>query len=99
MKRLRALLIALTVVAALSAAAASPSLAQGYVYADCAVGITDLQQPGISCADVVGGEARGRADCAWAPDTYTGWVTSYQSDVGGACWWSARGTILETRAY
>ncbi len=76
--------------------AAAP--AQAAVYADCTVGIGSNDNPYISCGDVVGGQARGRADCAWAPDTYTNWVRAWQSSVGGGCLFSARGAIMETRA-
>lgn len=83
----------------LMSVAALPASAQSTVYADCTVGVTSAGGPAISCGDVVGGEARARADCAYAPDRYTGWVTAYQSSVGGACVFSTRGAILETRSF
>lgn len=80
--------------------AAAPAQAQ--VSADCIVGLSQnsvgQSRPVISCAQVIGGEARARADCTAAPDTYTSWVRSYQSSVGGYCLFGARGAILEVRA-
>lgn len=74
-------------VAALPASAAS---------ADCIVSIIN-RAPSIACYAVSQAEARARADCAYAPDTYTAWVRSYQTSVGGRCLFAARRVIQETR--
>lgn len=73
--------------------------AEAVVRADCSVGLygKNLDGVAISCAVVTGGEARGRADCAYAPDVYTNWVTSWQSSASGFCLFSARGAILNVR--
>lgn len=89
-------LCAVVAACALSAVAVLPASAQTR-FADCVVGVTELGEPVISCLDVQGSEARARADCAYAPDTYTGWVRAYQSDIGGACLFDWRGAILEIR--
>jgi hypothetical protein len=80
--------------------AATPAQA-GTVYADCAVGLYGKNNDGvtIACGDVVGGQARGRADCKAAPDIYTKWIGAWASDSNGWCLFSARGAILETRAF
>jgi hypothetical protein len=79
---------------------ASPAQAAGIVYADCTVSIggKNHDMVYISCADVVGGQARGRADCSFAPDVYTKWITSWDSSEGGPCLFKAAGAVLETRA-
>jgi hypothetical protein len=79
-----------------SSAAAAPS-------ADCTVGLytnpdTGRSRPSISCLVVTQAQARGRADCTLAPDTYTSWVVSYTSSVGGYCLFGARGALMEVRA-
>ena len=78
-----------------SSAAAAPS-------ADCTVGLytnpdTGRSRPNISCLVVTQAQARGRADCTLAPDTYTSWVVSYTASVGGYCLFGARGAIMEVR--
>jgi hypothetical protein len=69
------------------------------VQADCIIDLVGKNNDEVSilCAAVVGGEARGRADCAFAPDVYTSWVRSWQADVSGPCLFSARKAILEVR--
>lgn len=55
-------------------------------------------RPKIDCSLVsTGYQARGRADCTGAPDTYTNWVRSYQKSSGEYCSFGARGAILESR--
>ncbi|MFF5451413.1 hypothetical protein ACFY40_09265 [Streptomyces sp. NPDC012950] len=87
----------------LVAAAPAQAAANGAnaVYADCAVGSYGKNSDGvwISCGDVVGGEARGRADCAAAPDVYTSWVTGWKYSQNGFCLFKMRGAIMETRAF
>ncbi|MFE9428766.1 hypothetical protein ACFYNO_38130 [Kitasatospora sp. NPDC006697] len=82
--------------AAASAAPAQPNM----VYADCAVGTYGSNNDGvtISCGDVVGGQARGRGDCAFAPDVYTPWIGSWYDAWSGFCLFSLRGPVLETKA-
>lgn len=56
--------------------------------------------PAIRCRVVQGGEARARADCVAAPDTYTGWLRAPGSSTGAPCLFNGhRGSILETRAF
>lgn len=71
------------------------------VYADCTVGDYGKNHDGvwISCGDVVGGQARGRADCKAAPDIYTDWVGAWTYAQNGFCWFSMRGAVMETRAH
>lgn len=95
----------LAVILAASALAAGGILvaepAQAAVYADCAVGITGKNNDMVTiyCNQVIGGYARGRADCKLAPDVYTNWVGSYETSTGGPCWFSARKAIMETTTY
>lgn len=93
---------------ALVATAALGSLAFGGLPAsaasfDC---ITEIRNnsagpyPAIRCAVVQGGEARARADCVAAPDTYTSWINRPGSSIGAPCLFNGvRGSILETRAF
>lgn len=82
--------VAFAGVATAAPAQAAPTGANT-VYADCAVGSYGENSDGvwISCGDVVGGQARGRADCKGAPDIYTAWVgagsTPRTASVGSAC--------------
>jgi hypothetical protein len=79
--------------------------ASAAVNANCSVWIESstgqagqpIRRPAINCLSVTGGQARGRADCTAAPDTYTAWVRSYQSSMGASCLFGARGAILQTR--
>ena len=71
--------------------------------ADCKVGLISdgaagRSKPYIDCDYVSGVQARGRADCTAAPDTYTKWVRSYSYSEGGYCLFGARGAIMLTRA-
>lgn len=95
--RQRAAMLATGLAASAFVIAAPPAMA-GYVQANCAVSIIS-RAPAIQCLSVTGGEARARANCVYAPDTYTRWVRSYQSATGGKCLFSARGAILQTRAF
>lgn len=68
--------------------------------ADCIFGLYSSgakSGPYIICAEVSGAEARARADCTAAPDTYTRWVREYDSSRGGLCLFGARGAIMQTR--
>jgi len=81
---------------------ATPANAAGYVYADCFTYTTGANSDGvgISCGDVVGGDARGRGDCVAAPDVYTDWIGAWSySESTSYCWFNERGTILEVRSY
>ena len=75
--------------------------AQAGVNANCSVAVYGKNSDGvwIGCGSVTGGEARGRADCAFAPDVYTRWIRSFNSATGGWCVFKARGAILEVRGY
>lgn len=75
--------------------------AQAGVNANCSVSVYGKNSDGvwIACLSVTGGEARGRADCAFAPDVYTPWIRSYSTASGGWCVFKARGAILEVRGY
>lgn len=49
-------------------------------------------RPYIQCGNMTPGiESQARADCTSAPDTYTKWVRSGQTSVGGYCLFGARG--------
>ncbi|MFF4386352.1 MULTISPECIES: hypothetical protein [unclassified Streptomyces] len=91
--------VAFAGVATAAPAQAAPTGANT-VYADCAVGSYGENSDGvwISCGDVVGGQARGRADCKGAPDIYTAWVGGWKYSQNGFCWFSMRQAILETKA-
>jgi hypothetical protein len=69
------------------------------VRADCVVGITPLQSPSITCFSISGGEARGKADCIFAPDRNTEWISRPGGSTGPACFFDARGAVLETRSF
>ncbi|MFD0375054.1 hypothetical protein [Streptomyces sp. NPDC127112] len=101
-RKVAALGIGAAALTGLVAAAPAQAAATGAeaVYADCAVGSYGKNSDGvwISCGDVVGGQARGRADCAGAPDIYTAWVTGWQYAQNGFCWFSMRQAIMETKA-
>jgi hypothetical protein len=84
---------ALAVVASLAPAA------NAGVQADCVVGITPLQSPSITCFSISGGEARGKADCKFAPDTNTAWISRPGGSTGPACFFDARGAVLEIRSF
>lgn len=82
------------------------AIAPAYAYSvDCVHGLytatsgvyAGRSKPMISCGTVVDAQARARADCTLAPDTYTAWVRSWQSSSGGYCLFGARGSILEMR--
>jgi len=93
-----------TIIGGLAIAAAAgvlTPLSASAVSADCVVGISSrgvYRFPTIACAEVVDAEARARADCTAAPDTYTAWVQSWETSVGGSCLFGARGAILAVRA-
>ncbi len=95
-KRAAALTTALAIPFLLTASPAAAST----VYADCFTYTTGSNNDGvgISCGDVVGGEARGRGDCVAAPDVYTDWIGAWSGSTSGSyCWFNERGTILEIR--
>ena len=99
-KRAGALTAALAFPFLLAASPAAAMTPAATVYADCFTFTTGSNNDGvgISCGNVVGGQARGRGDCVAAPDVYTDWVGAWtQSTSGSYCWFSERGTILEVR--
>jgi hypothetical protein len=85
--------------AAMGIALSLAAVATAAVRADCIVGITSNQAPSVACRVLSGGEARGRADCIFAPDTYTRWIARPGGAQGSRCWFDARGAILETRSF
>ncbi|MGV1007083.1 MAG: hypothetical protein ACOYBY_00545 [Dermatophilaceae bacterium] len=51
-----------------------------------------------AACNIASGQARVRADCAWAPDLYSPWVGKGSWTIwSGKCPWGIRGAILETR--
>lgn len=85
--------------AAMGVALSLAPAASAAVRADCIVGITSTQAPSVNCRVLSGGEARGRADCILAPDTYTRWISRPGGAQGSRCFFDARGAILETRSF
>ncbi|MEV6681708.1 hypothetical protein AB0N09_33270 [Streptomyces erythrochromogenes] len=102
-RKAAALGIGAAALTSLVAAAPAQAAATGAnaVYADCVVGSYGEDRDGvwISCGDVVGGEARGKADCAAAPDIHTDWITGWKYAKDGFCWFDMRRAVLQTRSY
>jgi hypothetical protein len=101
-KRARALLVAgLFLAAAGSSFLLSQPAQAGAVNANCAVGIYGKNHDGITitCGSVLGGQARGRADCSFAPDIYTDWITSFNTKKNCCCLFKAATAILELRPF
>lgn len=97
MKKLKAAsALGLGLMASVGAMVATAVPAQAGSY-DCSAYISN-NRPVIYCRQISGLEARTRADCAWAPDVYTRWIsTAGVTATGGPCVVPARGAILNIR--